>query len=1029
MQHGADPYEKNNFGNCAMDLAVGDDMKSLIKIHPQRRKVTVKVGGNQKLIRNMALKNTVDNKKLEVRKNDKMATRSGHVLDISASLKRKTESTHQSKSDVQPNKKTQSTGTKCNINENQPKHIDVEQPQGKPVTHDMVETRAQFATHSGQEITQSDFFGIQSKSASTTVNEAVTKPAVSSVSLQHSVVIGNTTVPQTSLIQAAKSRNSISDFTVKTEDNSVTFKYCQSVLFICHTKGSNIERLVCKDDKMATMSSHVLDISASHKKETESTHQAKSDVQPKKKTQSTGTKRNINKNQPKNIDVDQPQRRLGPRSRWSKRRSFRAVCKNDKTAIVSRQNLGTAESVKRKTESTHQAQSDAQPNKKTQSTGTKRNVNKNQPKHIDVEQPQGKHVTHDMVESQAQFATHSGQEFAQSDYFEIQTKSASTTVNEAVTKPAGSNVSLQDPVVIGNTNVPQTSQRLSTRSRNSISRFTEENSAPFKQCQSVLPISHAEGSNIERLVCKNDKMATMSSHVLDISASLKRKTESTHQSKSDVQPKKKTQSTGTKRNINKNQPKNIDVEQPQRRLGPRSRWSKRRSFRAVCKNDKTAIVSRQNLGTAESVKRKTESTHQAQSDAQPNKKTQTTGTKRNVNKNQPKHIDVEQPQGKPVTHDMVESQAQFATHSGQEIAQSDFFEIQTKSASTTVNEVVPKPAGSNVSLQDPVVIGNTTVPQTSQRLSTRSRNTIIRFTEENSATFKQCHSVLPISHAEGSNIERLVCKNDKMATMSSHVLDISASLKRKTESTHQAKSGAQPKKKTQSTGTKRNINKNQPKNIDVEQPQRRPKTLDMVELQAQFATHSGQEITQSNSFEIQSKSASTTVNEIVTKPASVGFQNPVVIGNTTVPQTSLKQSGRTRNSFSGFTVQAEDNSARSKQCQSVLPTSHPEGSNIEGLVCKNDKTAIVSRQNLGRAESVKRKAESTHQAKSDAQPNKKTQSTGTKRNVNKNQPKHIDVEQPQGKPVTRDMVESQAQFATHSVNEAVTKPAETVYKI
>ncbi|XP_032874725.1 uncharacterized protein LOC116971600 [Amblyraja radiata] len=839
-------------------------------------------------------------------KNDKTAIVCRQNLGTAESVKRKTESTHQAQSDAQPNKKTQSTGTKRNVNKNQPKHIDVEQPQGKPVTRDMVESQAQFATHS--------------------VNEAVTKPDGSNVSLQDPVVIGNTTVPQTSQRLSTRSRNSISRFT---EDNSAAFKQCHSVLPISHAEGSNIERLVCKNDKMATMSSHVLDISASLKRKTESTHQAKSGAQPKKKTQSTGTKRNINKNQPKNIDVEQPQRRpktldmvesqaqfathsgqeitqsnsfeiqsksasttaneivtkpasvgfqnpvvignttvpqTSLRRSGRTRNSFsgftgqaednsarskqcqrvlsishpegsnieRLVCKNDKTAIVSRQNLGTAESVKRKTESTHQAQSDAQPNKKTRSTGTKRNVNKNQPKHIDVEQPQRRPKTLDMVELQAQFATHSGQEITQSNSFEIQSKSASTTVNEIVTKPAS--VGFQNPVVIGNTTVPQTSLKQSGRTRNSFSGFTvqaEDNSARSKQCQSVLPTSHPEGSNIEGLVCKNDK---------------------------------------------------------------------------------TAIVSRQNLGRAESVKRKAESTHQAKSDAQPNKKTQSTGTKRNVNKNQPKHIDVEQPQGKPVTRDMVESQAQFATHS--------------------VNEAVTKPAGSNVSLQDPVVIGNTTVPQTSQRLSTRSRNSISRFTEENSAPFKQCQSVLPISHAEGSNIERLVCKNDKMATRSGHVLDISASLKRKTESTHQSKSDAQPNKKTQSTGTKRNINKNQPKHIDVAQPQGKPVTHDIVESQAQFATHSGQEITQSDFFEIQTKFASTTVNEAVTKPAgsNVSFQDPVVISNTTVPQTSLRGSTRSRNSSCGFTVQDEDNSATSKLCQIVLSLSNAEGSNIERLV-------------------------------------------------------------------------------------------------
>ncbi|XP_078252921.1 uncharacterized protein LOC144592267 [Rhinoraja longicauda] len=1181
-------------------------------------------------------------------KNDTLATMSSHVLDISASLKRKTESTHQAKSDVQPNKKTQSSGTKRNLNENQPKHIDVEhQPQGRPVTHVMVESQSTFATHSGQEITQPGFFEIQTKSTSPTVNEAVTKPASENVSFQNPVIIANTTVPQTSQRRSARTRNSICGFTVQAEDNSATSKLCQSVLSISHADGSNIERLVCKNDQMAALSIHDPDTAASLKRKTQSTHQAKSDVQPNTKTQSAGTVQDINENQPKHIDVEQPQGRPVTRDmvesqtqfathsgqeitqsdfleiqtksasttvteavikpagsnvsfqnpvvignttvsqtslRWSAR-SRNSICgftvqaednsatsklcqsalstshaegsniermvfKNDKMAAMSIHDPDTAASLKRKTQGTHQAKSDVQPNTKTQSAGTVHNVNENQPKHIDVEQPQRRPVTRDMVESQSNFVTHSGQKITQSDFFEIQTKSASTTVNEAVTKPDGSNVSFHNPAVIGNTTVPETSLRRSARSRNSICGFTvqaEDNSATPKPCQSVLSISHAEGSNIERLVCKNDTLATMSSHVLDISASLKRKTESTHQAKSDVQPNKKTQSSGTKRNLNENQPKHIDVEhQPQGRpvthvmvesqstfathsgqeitqpgffeiqtkstsptvneavTKPASenvsfqnpviianttvpQTSQRRSARTrnsicgftvqaednsatsklcqsvlsishadgsnierlVCKNDQMAALSIHDPDTAASLKRKTQSTHQAKSDVQPNTKTQSAGTVQDINENQPKHIDVEQPQGRPVTRDMVESQTQFATHSGQEITQSDFLEIQTKSASTTVTEAVIKPAGSNVSFQNPVVIGNTTVSQTSLRWSARSRNSICGFTvqaEDNSATSKLCQSALSTSHAEGSNIERMVFKNDKMAAMSIHDPDTAASLKRKTQGTHQAKSDVQPNTKTQSAGTVHNVNENQPKHIDVEQPQRRPVTRDMVESQSNFVTHSGQKITQSDFFEIQTKSASTTVNEAVTKPdgSNVSFHNPAVIGNTTVPETSLRRSARSRNSICGFTVQAEDNSAIPKPCQSVLSISHAEGSNIERLVCKNDTLATMSSHVLDISASLKRKTESTHQAKSDVQPNKKTQSSGTKRNLNENQPKHIDVEhQPQGRPVTHVMVESQSTFATHSgqeitqpgffeiqtkstsptVNEAVTKPA------
>ncbi|XP_032874536.1 ankyrin repeat domain-containing protein 31 [Amblyraja radiata] len=322
--------------------------------------------------------------------------------------------------------------------------------------------------------------------------------------------------------------------------------------------------------------------------------------------------------------------------------------------------------------------------------------------------------------------------------------------------------------------------------------------------------------------------------------------------------------------------------------------------------------------TAASLKRKPQGTHQAKSDVQPNTKTQSTGTMHNISENQPKHIDYEQPQRRPVTRDMVKSQTHFATHSGQEITQSNFFEIQTKSASTTVNKSMTKRATSIVSFQNPVVIGNTTVPQTSLRQSARSRNSICGLTvqaEDYSATSKQCQNVLSISDAEGSNMERLVCKNDKMATMSSHVLNKAASFKRKTESTHQAKSYVQPNKKTQSTLTMCDINENQPKHIVEEQSQRKPVTRDMVESQAQFAIHGGQEIIKSNFFEIQTKSASTSVNEAVTKPASsnVSFQNPVIIGKTIVAQTSLRRSAGISNSMNGFADPTEDNSSTYNQ--------------------------------------------------------------------------------------------------------------------
>ncbi|XP_062905814.1 ankyrin repeat domain-containing protein 31-like [Mobula hypostoma] len=146
--------------------------------------------------------------------------------------------------------------------------------------------------------------------------------------------------------------------------------------------------------------------------------------------------------------------------------------------------------------------------------------------------------------------------------------------------------------------------------------------------------------------------------------------------------------------------------------------------------------------------------------------------------------------------------------------------------------------------------------------------------------------------------------------MNSQNPDTVPSVKRKTGSTHQVKNNVQPNKTNRRPGTSCNMNENKTKQHDVEQSLGRPVTRYMVNLQNQFATYSGQKITQSNNLEIQIKSTSVSVNAVETKLTS--YNDNVATGSTSGAQTSLRRSARIRNS-TGFEVQAEENSTTSKQ--------------------------------------------------------------------------------------------------------------------
>ncbi|XP_069793479.1 ankyrin repeat domain-containing protein 31-like isoform X2 [Narcine bancroftii] len=245
MQYGADPFEKNDFGNCALDVALDNHMKQLIINHQQKGKAAVKVDGNHQLVRNRDLKNAVNSKKFEVCRNSKKATMSSNNVDTAPSLKRKTESTHQAKIDVPPNKKTQISRATQNIIENQPMHINVVQSLRRPVTHSMVNLEAQFDTRSGHECTQSNCFEIQCKSPIMKVynigkvNEVEARPSCSNVNVQNLVVIDSTVEAQTSLRRSARIRNSNPRFAAQAEGNTVTSKRL-------HVENSQEDPLACE---------------------------------------------------------------------------------------------------------------------------------------------------------------------------------------------------------------------------------------------------------------------------------------------------------------------------------------------------------------------------------------------------------------------------------------------------------------------------------------------------------------------------------------------------------------------------------------------------------------------------------------------------------------------------------------------------------------------------------------------------------------------------------------------------------------
>uniref|UniRef100_UPI00398F0884 ankyrin repeat domain-containing protein 31-like n=1 Tax=Pristiophorus japonicus TaxID=55135 RepID=UPI00398F0884 len=226
MQHGANPFEKNDFGKCALQEAMDSCMKRLIESFQQKGTAGVKVGGNSRIARRTDLKNTVVNKKSEVCRNSKRDALSSNNFNT-LSLKRKTESTHQTKSDVQPNKKTQNAATTHNTTENQAKIVNVGQPQRRPTTRCMVKSQIQFADHSEHQITQcypfnskpqtADKVEIQTKAASITMKATETKPTSCNFSSQ-------IVVAQTSERRPTRIRNSTCGFFDQAENSPATSK-------------------------------------------------------------------------------------------------------------------------------------------------------------------------------------------------------------------------------------------------------------------------------------------------------------------------------------------------------------------------------------------------------------------------------------------------------------------------------------------------------------------------------------------------------------------------------------------------------------------------------------------------------------------------------------------------------------------------------------------------------------------------------------------------------------------------------------
>ncbi|GCC25012.1 hypothetical protein chiPu_0003416 [Chiloscyllium punctatum] len=83
-------------------------------------------------------------------RNSKMAAMNDRTL----TLKRKTENTHQAKSHMESNKKTQSTVATCIVMENQATSVDMRQPQRNVTTRHMLKIQSPLSSHSEQQIMQ-----------------------------------------------------------------------------------------------------------------------------------------------------------------------------------------------------------------------------------------------------------------------------------------------------------------------------------------------------------------------------------------------------------------------------------------------------------------------------------------------------------------------------------------------------------------------------------------------------------------------------------------------------------------------------------------------------------------------------------------------------------------------------------------------------------------------------------------------------------------------------------------------------------
>ncbi|XP_048449772.1 ankyrin repeat domain-containing protein 31 [Rhincodon typus] len=396
--------------------------------------------------------------------------------------------------------------------------------------------------------------------------------------------------------------------------------------------------------------------------------------------------------------------------------------RNSKMAVMSDRIL----TLKRKTESTHQVEGHVMFEKQSQNTVATNNVIENQAKSVDVRQSQRNVITRHMLKLQSQLGNHPGQQIIQcnplnrksqaADRDEIQTAPSTVAIKETKIDP---NSCTSGTVVVPDCPTEaQIAVRQSTRIRSSmcgLSGQTEKMSTESEQPSVDNPQQNVVTVKPCVAVSKNRSKATLNYH------------------------------------------ERIRAEE---------------GTNQESRNSKMATMNDRIL----TLKRKTESTHQAESHVQSNKQTQNTVAATNVIENQAKSVDVRQSQINVTTRHMLKLQSQLAGHSEQQIIQCNPLnsqseapnrdEIQTVASSVAVKETKIDP--NSCTSGTVVVPDGPTEAQIAVRRSTRIRNSVCGLSgeiEKTSTESEQPSAENPQQHIVTVKPCVAVSKNRMIATV------------------------------------------------------------------------------------------------------------------------------------------------------------------------------------------------------------------------------------------------------------------------